>query len=261
MVCITIVPVAPMRAEAAHRSEMVSQLLFGECCEVLAESGDFFQVKGRYDGYEGWVQKVQLNEILPGSLDQSVVVDGMGKGWVMVNDVDLLLSPGSEFLYRVSGQNERNESGYIAGPYTLRYLRQPSEAPSHLQQQPETVIHWARQYLGASYLWGGKSLWGIDCSGLVQMSYKMAGFFMPRDAWQQAEGGDVVGFLEEAKPGDLAFFDNAEGRITHVGILLNPAQILHASGNVRIDPIDAFGIVHAETGKRTHNLRVIKRFF
>jgi cell wall-associated NlpC family hydrolase len=92
------------------------------------------------------------------------------------------------------------------------------------------------------------------------MAFKLIGFFMPRDAWQQAEGGETVGFLQEAQPGDLAFFDDPEGKIIHVGILLGANQILHASGMVRIDPIDHHGIVHAQTGRRTHSLRVIKRY-
>jgi cell wall-associated NlpC family hydrolase len=118
----------------------------------------------------------------------------------------------------------------------------------------------AIEYLDTPYLWGGKSGCGIDCSGFSQQVYKSFGIKLPRDSYQQAEMGEVVGFLQEAQCGDLAFFDNEEGRITHVGIMLNNHEIIHSSGKVRIDKIDNQGIINAETGARTHKLRIIKRY-
>ena len=119
----------------------------------------------------------------------------------------------------------------------------------------------AKFFLNAPYLWGGRTPWGIDCSGLTQQVYKHFGIAILRDASQQATQGKTVNFLAEAKPGDLAFFDNAEGRIIHVGILLSPEEIIHASGRVKIDRIDNEGIYSEELGKRTHQLRIIKRFY
>lgn len=124
----------------------------------------------------------------------------------------------------------------------------------------DTMRQTALGYLDVPYLWGGKSKCGIDCSGFSQQVFKSFGIKLPRDAYQQAEMGEVVGFLLEAQCGDLAFFDNEEGRITHVGIMLNTDEIIHASGKVRIDKIDNQGIVHSETGARTHKLRIIKRY-
>jgi gamma-D-glutamyl-L-lysine dipeptidyl-peptidase len=118
----------------------------------------------------------------------------------------------------------------------------------------------ALQYLDTPYSWGGKSKCGIDCSGFCQQVFKQFGIKLPRDAYQQAEHGEVVGFLLEAQTGDLAFFDNEEGKITHVGLMLSPDEIIHASGKVRIDKIDNQGIIHSETGARTHKLRIIKRY-
>ncbi len=119
----------------------------------------------------------------------------------------------------------------------------------------------ALKYLNTAYLWGGKSNFGIDCSGFSQTVYKFLHHRLLRDAWQQATQGEVVALLQDATCGDLAFFDSAEGKITHVGILLNDHEIIHASGKVRIDGIDNFGIVNRDSSVRTHQLRMIKRYF
>jgi cell wall-associated NlpC family hydrolase len=108
-------------------------------------------------------------------------------------------------------------------------------------------------------LWGGKSPFGIDCSGFTQVVYKLNGYKLPRDANQQVNLGEPLSFVEEAEAGDLAFFDNEEGRIVHVGILLNNQSIIHASGYVRVDKFDHYGIFNQDTGKYSHTLRVIKR--
>ena len=261
MTFITLVTVAPMRAEASHRSEMVSQLLFGELAEGQEESGDFVKVKCLYDGYEGWVQRSQLALVDRGAHDLTVIAKG-GEGIPVLVDGDpVALSPGSEYYFRASARGQVQYNSLETDGHLIQYPENAASAVLAPAVGPDQVVSLARTFLGTPYLWGGKSRWGIDCSGLVQMVFKQAGMFVPRDAWQQAEGGDVVGFLQEARPGDLAFFDNAEGRITHVGILLGPSEILHASGVVRIDPIDHQGIVHRQSGRRTHSLRIIKRFF
>jgi len=122
------------------------------------------------------------------------------------------------------------------------------------------LLEYAMKYINTAYLWGGRSVFGVDCSGLSQQVFRMAGISIPRDAWQQALQGETVGILEEAQAGDLAFFDNEEGRITHVGILISEQAIIHSSGTVRIDVIDDKGIIHSDTGKRTHKLHSIRRF-
>ena len=121
------------------------------------------------------------------------------------------------------------------------------------------LINTAYMYLNAPYLWGGKTLFGIDCSGFTQMVYKLNGYKLLRDASQQASQGEVLSFIEESEPGDLAFFDNEEGKIIHVGIMLENNYIIHASGKVRIDRLDHLGIYNAELNRHTHRLRVIKK--
>ena len=130
---------------------------------------------------------------------------------------------------------------------------------SSIEHTETAIEELATKYLNAPYLWGGRSIWGIDCSGFTQLVFKMLGIKIRRDAYQQADQGITLGFIEEAEPGDLAFFDNEDGKIIHVGILLGQGKIIHASGKVRIDRIDHQGIFNEETGKYSHKLRIIKR--
>jgi len=123
------------------------------------------------------------------------------------------------------------------------------------------VIENALLLLNAPYLWGGRSPLGIDCSGFTQLVYRMSGFNLLRDASQQATQGEVLSFIEEAEQGDLAFFDNSEGAITHVGIIMNDNYIIHAHGKVRIDRLDQSGIFNVEKHQHTHKLRMIKKVF
>ena len=141
--------------------------------------------------------------------------------------------------------------------YIIDFLDVPVVEPGGGIDKTALDIY-AKMYMGVPYLWGGRSVFGTDCSGFVQQVYKMAGAWLPRDAYMQADVGEPVGFLAEAQPGDLAFFDEG-GIITHVGMMLNDHQIIHASGRVRIDAIDSYGIIDGDTGGRTHALRIIKR--
>jgi hypothetical protein len=249
-----VVPASSMRSEPGHKAEMVNQLVFGELCDMLEDKGEFMKVKARYDGYEGWVQKRQYTALAGESYPFLTALTQHTMDVAEVNGVPLHLSPGSvRFL-------PDSQDPFKIGPYNIHFtLAQSSES---LAGKPALqVVQHARKFLGTPYLWGGRSTYGIDCSGLTQICYKLAGKFLPRDSGPQSREGEVVGFLQEARPGDLAFFDNEEGRIVHVGILISPTQIIHASANCRLDPIDNQGIIHRETGERTHKLRVIKRFF
>lgn len=243
---ICVVPVAPIRAEGSHRAEMVSQILFGETATIIHETKDFYQIQMHQDGYEGWCQKLQL-QILPEGA--TIITKGYTTNWVnsaVFNGQAIQLPLGTPIVFDAQAN------------FVLTYT-EASLDPTNNVFTPEALEIVVKQFLGTAYLWGGRSVFGIDCSGFVQMVFKLFNYKLPRDAYQQAEMGEAIGFLAEAKPGDLAFFDNEQGKITHVGILLSPNQIIHASAVVRIDPIDQAGIVSSSTGIRTHQLRTIRR--
>ena len=245
-----IVAVAPLRKEASHRSEIMTELLLGEFAEILESSKDFIRVKCLYDGYEGWCQKVQLTEV--SSIRQTNLFLHKAIGIARLNGRDCRISLGTP-LYSTDEIISFNS-------FSIQYPGKYTCDATQNEFNKENIQHIAEQFLNTPYLWGGKSVFGIDCSGFTQQVFKLFHIQLPRDAYQQAEIGDAVGFLQEAVCGDLAFFDNEEGRITHVGILINGEEIIHASGKVRIDKIDNAGIISSDTGERTHRLRLIKRY-
>ncbi|MDE3236927.1 MAG: C40 family peptidase [Bacteroidota bacterium] len=248
---VCVVSVAPLRSEAGHRSEMVSELLLGEFATVLEEQKDFLKIKCLYDGYEGWCQRSQLAGVENTVVASTYVLSSVATG--TINNRVCTMSCATPVLSK--GKE------YTAGPVRISFPSAEHLADTTTLEFSEANIKKiAFHFINTPYLWGGKSAFGIDCSGFAQQVFKMMNIVLPRDAYQQAALGESVGFLEEVQCGDLAFFDNAEGRITHVGILLNASEIIHSSGSVRVDKIDHAGIIHTETGERTHNLRIIKRY-
>ncbi len=245
-----IVAASPMRLEPSHKSEMVSQLLFGEFAEVLQTQKEFTLIKTLHDQYEGWCQNIQLAELDPEVLRKKAFSYTSNRNdAILFKDTLIPLSSGTP-IYR--GKK------IILGKNTYHYKLKGkinSEEGFNEEQLKETAL----SYLNVPYLWGGRSSFGIDCSGFTQQVFKTCGIALPRDAYQQATLGTDIGFLAEAQCGDLAFFDNEEGRIIHVGILLNDKEIIHASGCVRIDRIDTEGIINTGISRRTHHLRLIKR--
>jgi gamma-D-glutamyl-L-lysine dipeptidyl-peptidase len=249
------VPVAPLRAEAAHKSEMVSQLLLAEAGLVLEEAKDFVKLQSLFDGYEGWCQRTQVVLVADWSREepqQQYTSDWINK--VTINGVPAQVPMGVPVL------SEAN-AALLHAQLRIDYSQATIWNTAGAVPTSNAIEKRAFPFLNTPYLWGGRSVFGIDCSGFTQMVFRFFNIALLRDAYLQAAQGDVVGFLQQARCGDLAFFDNAEGRITHVGILLNPFEILHASGNVRIDKIDNAGIVNVDLIMRTHQLRIIKRYF
>ena len=235
----------PLRAEKSHRSEMVSQVLFGETFTVLEDNKEWSFVRIQENGYEGWVQNGQFEYINPFQIE---------KIWKMIDIEQAQIHyPRSSvrLLHGTPIYSSNLERLSIQGA-----IRSPT-LDDFNTEFPRLIAH----YLHTPYLWGGRSLYGIDCSGLTQLFYRHFGLLIPRDAWQQAEQGRVVDFVTEIKAGDLGFFDNAEGRITHVGIMIDAETILHASSKVRIDKFDTEGIFNQETNQYTHKFRILKQFF
>lgn len=251
---ICLLSAIPMRKEPSHRSEMVSQILFGEYATTGEEKDDFVLVQCDYDSYAGWVQKNQLTPVE--EKRKAAAFTSAFSTAVAKNDTMLYVPYGSP----VYGQNDFR---FSAAGFNINYLLQPQQVwkAGELALSLPTLQAVYQPYLNAPYLWGGKSVFGTDCSGFVQQVFKLFGVTLLRDAYLQAEQGTSVSSLSEAVLGDLAFFCNEGGRVTHVGIVLDEGKIVHASGQVRIDVLDKEGIMHSETRKRTHTLQSIRRFF
>ena len=251
---INLLSVIPMRKEPAHRSEMVSQLLFSEYVDVFEEDGDFTHVKCLYDDYSGWVQSNQLTPVTIDKIPHTSIYLGDWVNEVLLNGTCINV-PFACPLYTDNNNGTitigKSEFQYVTGAKWDSMESKPTE--SELEKA-------YGKFINTPYLWGGKSVYGIDCSGFAQQVYKLFGIKLLRDAYLQASQGKEVK-LEDAKYGDLAFFHNEKGRIVHVGIILNNRQIVHASGKVRIDAIDDLGIVNRETGKRTHHLHSVRTYF
>jgi cell wall-associated NlpC family hydrolase len=231
---------------------MVSQLIFGECCEIVEQTKEWSRVRVSYDGYEGWCTGTHLVEI--DETEFQAEGTPLTPEWVTsleYNGHPMMVPMGSHLTAMKNGRAHwrRNQVHYKGKTWD----------PATAARDAKAIRQLTYKFLNIPYLWGGKSVFGLDCSGFVQTVYKFLGMPILRDAWQQATLGEGIGFLEETRTGDLAFFDNEEGRITHVGILLNPHEIIHASGKVRIDKIDNMGIVRSEDHQRTHHLRTIRR--
>lgn len=252
---ISVLSLIPLRANPSEQSEMVSQLLFGDFFEILDFKGSWFKIKNHRDQYIGWIDS-KLCEIVSKRYYNSLVKQTM---FTLSDPVKQVFSKEHGLQLLLAGSSLPNYKGKLAfrvNGKAFRLLGKPQKANI---SEPRTIIpDLSKSYLNAPYLWGGKSHFGIDCSGFVQTVFKMIDISLPRDASQQISHGQVIDFVNEAKPGDLAFFDNHEGKIIHVGIILDAGRIIHASGKVRIDLIDHAGICNINTGKYTHQLRVVK---
>ncbi|MFT3902347.1 MAG: C40 family peptidase [Niabella sp.] len=243
---------APVRLKPNHRAEMSNQLLFGEAVKIVRHKKHFwYKVQSLYDGYEGWVTHHMILGVTQQEADRPVAFLAAD----LLNKVEtpggIIHVPRGAFLFGLNG----NAGGVDAFPYKYKGAKVVFK-----KENTERVVAVAKEYLNAPYAWGGKTILGIDCSGFAQTVYKMSGMPILRDARQQAGQGKLIKKLKNAKAGDLAFFDDKE-EIVHVGILLGPDKIIHSAGKVRIDDIDEQGIVNVDTGKRTHSLKLIKRFF
>lgn len=243
--------IIPLRIEPSDKSEIVSQVLFGEHFQILEVSKQWSKIKLQFDDYEGWVDSKQYQVISESSYNQ------LCEEVIVLNSdlIEYVTGPNNFLMPIPLGSslsflnfNEINVNNYDFEGMKISGIKTKAN-----------IVNTSFMYLNSPYLWGGKTPFGIDCSGFTQMVYKLNGYKLLRDASQQALQGEALSFIEESEPGDLAFFDNEEGKIIHVGIIMKDNYIIHASGKVRIDRLDHLGIYNAEVNKHTHKLRVIKK--
>lgn len=244
-----------IRNSSSQKSEMISQLLYGELVEILERKGrQWVKVRCAHDNLVGWVATNQLEWITPSEFES------YQDNFAFVLDVFHALGTDEAFLPLTIGARLPNFDGlrFSIGEKTFNYSGQ-AVFPKDIVRGPEMIQKIARKFLNAPYLWGGRSPFGVDGPGLVQAVYGIAGYALPREAFQQVEKGDNVDFAEQSNAADVAFFENQKGRITHAGIVLPEGKIIHAYGKVRIDKLDHYGIFSKDKGGYTHKLRIIKR--
>ncbi|GAB1307349.1 C40 family peptidase [Urechidicola sp. KH5] len=245
--------IVSLRFEPSDKSELVSQVLFGEHFKVLEKRSKWSKIRLAFDKYEGWIDNKQYLECSEEQYktqdQQNIFLSGELIDFISDEEQNLTpISLGSQLpgysknQFNIADITFKYDGGVIIGSKSRNEL-----------------INTAFMYLNAPYLWGGKTPFGIDCSGFTQMVYKLCGYHLLRDASQQATQGEVLSFIEESEPGDLAFFDNNEGAIVHVGIIMRDNYIIHAHGKVRIDRLDHSGIYNVDTRRHSHKLRVIKK--
>lgn len=251
--------IASIREEASHKSQLVTQMLFGDLFEVLEIQDSWLLVKMLYDGYEGWVSENQATLI--SEADYNEITE---KPVIISGDIIQVLtniSTGNSFLVSAGS------TMYGVNPEKFSILKDEYRYNGNLSildNSASQAVNNAMLFLNSPYLWGGRTSLGVDCSALIQIAFKMCGIKIPRDSYQQVDEGFPIHLINEAQAGDLCFFDDfkddeEENKITHVGMLIDEHHIIHAHGKVRIDLIDHNGIFSKDKNKYTHRLRLIKR--
>lgn len=257
---VTTQAIVPVRATANHRSEMVTQLLWGECFRVVDSCDSWIKVASCLDGYKGWIE-LKMGKPYSSqpqhhnTAEPQYRISSPTARVTLANDVrgETWLLPMGSLLAEYDVDNQT----FITAERKYRVCS--GEVTPCLHTTQSALLATAQSYLHTPYLWGGRSPLGIDCSGFVQLVYSLHGVQLARDAKDQLPLLQRLDSLTECRGGDLAFFENKNGAITHVGLLLNQNLIIHASGSVRIDGIDSHGIYTREHGEHTHQLHALAR--
>lgn len=236
--------IVPVRIVDSDKSEMINQLIYGDIIEILEEKEKWVKIKSVFDDYIGWIdikQYFKIDDHIKLDLNNPIYSINLVE-FIENNNNELVTIPIGSDISNISLMNHKFDGKTISG-----------------KNNRNSIVNTALLFLNSPYLWGGKTPFGIDCSGFTHMVYKINGYKLYRDAKDQANQGKTLSFIEESEAGDLAFFNNDEGDIIHVGIILQNNHIIHASGKVRIDRIDHIGIYNNDLNKHTHSLRYIKK--
>ena len=239
--------IVPLRAMSSHESEMTSQLLYGEHFKILEERASWSRIRNSYDKFEAWIDNKQFRKIGEGDF-----IDLENSKATLSSDLIEYITDENGLLMPVALGSVMDYSGKLGHIYE-------GEITKPRASNKNNLINTATLYLNSPHISGGKSPFGIDSSGLTQMVYKLNGYKLKRNAAEQASQGEALSFIEECEPGDLAFFDDHEGVINHVGLIMKDNYIIHVDGKVRVDRIDHSGIFNSELRRHTHKLRVIKK--
>ena len=243
---ICLLSIVPMRAEPRDTSELVSQVIYGESFKIIEKRANWSLIKLFFDNYNGWVDNKQLVEIdksIYDSINSEINIYSLDLiEFIRIKDKGLLTIPIGSTLNTLKLFEHSFDGNKISS-----------------KQAKENLVKTSLFLINSPYLWGGRTPFGIDCSGFTQIIYKINGYNIDRDAKDQVKLGVALSFIEESEPGDLAFFDNKDGDIVHVGIIMEDNHIIHAHGHVRIDRLDQTGIYNVDTRKHSHKLRVIKK--
>ena len=247
-----------MRKEPDETAEMVNQVLFGESFSIIEQDRErnFSLISLHHDQYEGWINSRCIRFLSEADWEMikehpvSVTHEPMETLTAETMELQIVIGCGSIIRYSSPGKTIIDQNVYNV----------PISPPQDTYNIRENLVQFGLKLVSIPYLWGGRSSFGFDCSGLCQNIFRQAGIQIPRDASQQANHGKPVNFIAEALAGDLAFFDNNDGNIIHVGMILNNGKIIHASGKVKIDELDHQGIFSREQNRYTHQLRLIKKF-
>lgn len=258
-------PVTPVREEPSEAAEQATQLLFGEVCEVVDHLPGWTKIRSTMDGQTGWVSAKMVTPVSEEAKKQwgdeamGVVTVPMAVATDIATGEKRMLTIGTRLPNYADGTFIVLEKQYQIDPSCVYEIK-----GERLEVKGEEVVRVAKSLLNVPYLWGGKNMMGFDCSGFVQTVYSVFGIQLLRNAREQITQGEVVNSLAESQPGDLVFFDHSDRdpnatKISHVGMLISPTQVIHCSGCVHIDRIDEMG-VYLSNGEMTHHLVQIKRY-
>lgn len=262
-------PLTPVREEPSHAAEQATQLLFGEVCEVLDRHSGWTKIRSTMDGQVGWVVAKMMTPVSEEAIrllgerqeanGEGVVATPMAVATVIETGEQLMLTIGTRLPEYKKGTFEVLGKKYKINPRCVYEVK-----GERSEVKGEDVVRVAQSLLNVPYLWGGKNIMGYDCSGFTQTVYSVFGINLLRNAREQVTQGQVVGSLAEAQPGDLVFFDHSDRnpeatKITHVGMLISPTEVIHCASYVHVDKIDEMGIRLAN-GKLSHHLVQIKRY-